>query len=104
MGLIQCLKHGNQVIADTSPKIADYIRNDKSIDFKIVEIYLDIGNKENAIFLVDDDFAKNIRAKYRIDADKIQLDSEEDVFEVVCSFEPVCEKCYRECMDLYRSS
>jgi hypothetical protein len=93
MGVIQCQKHGNQILSFVSPKIAAYVRNGLALEFPISKIILNLDDGKKSTFFVDDDFAKNVCREYHLDLKKIVLESEEDSFEVFCSLEGVCEIC-----------
>jgi hypothetical protein len=96
MGLIQCAEHGDQVLSFVSPKIAKYITDKISIDFKIEKISLSIDKKTKSVHPIDDDFAQELRKKYNLPAGEIKITDDELSFEIFCLLKGVCEICERE--------
>ena len=96
MGLIQCAEHGNQVLSFVSPKIAKYVTDKISIDFKIEMISLTIDKKTKSLHPIDDDFAQELREKYNLPAGEIKITDDELSFEIFCLLKGVCEICERE--------
>ena len=96
MGMVICPKHGNQIVSFVSPKVADYVINNKKIDFEAFTLKLNPPDGKPSSHIIDEEFFATLQQKFGLEINDKVANDEEMSFEIFCELKSVCPECLKQ--------